>query len=254
VIKGAILKHHDHDVVELLQIRDSRVFTSADLHAPSVVGLAGQPRVAPLQVRDRAAPTRSYASPAVCEAHGVRAPLSDRPGRRTLSGPKHHELEVAMFTRVLCATDGSDHGDRALRYSAELACRERAELHVVHVIEKLWGGGMSGQNVLPNEAEIDDRIRAQTEAVVHSHELTAIVHLPKTNGRGVPERLARIADQVDADLIVVGTRGRSPIAGLISGSVTQRLLHTTARPVLAVPPDDRAPETSMRDSPPVAVA
>ena len=46
-----------------------------------------------------------------------------------------------------------------------------------------------------------------------------------------------IATEADADLIVAGTRGHSPVAGLLLGSVTQRLLHIARRPVLAVPPE-----------------
>ena len=43
------------------------------------------------------------------------------------------------------------------------------------------------------------------------------------------------ATEADADLIVAGTRGHSPVAGLLLGSVTQRLLHIARRPVLTVP-------------------
>ena len=43
------------------------------------------------------------------------------------------------------------------------------------------------------------------------------------------------ADAAGAELIVLGTRGHSPVAGLLLGSVTQRLLHIARRPVLAVP-------------------
>ena len=43
------------------------------------------------------------------------------------------------------------------------------------------------------------------------------------------------AREVGADLIVVGTRGHTAIAGLLLGSVTQRLLHIAPCPVLSVP-------------------
>ena len=36
---------------------------------------------------------------------------------------------------------------------------------------------------------------------------------------------------------MLGTRGHSPLAGIVLGSVTQQLLHATGRPVLAVPPE-----------------
>jgi nucleotide-binding universal stress UspA family protein len=43
-------------------------------------------------------------------------------------------------------------------------------------------------------------------------------------------------------VIVVGTRGRTPLAGLVLGGVTQRLLHIAPCPVLAVPPEHGWPE------------
>jgi nucleotide-binding universal stress UspA family protein len=48
--------------------------------------------------------------------------------------------------------------------------------------------------------------------------------------------IAEIADSVDADLIVVGTRGRAPVSEILLGSVPIQLLHVAHRPVLVVPP------------------
>lgn len=45
-------------------------------------------------------------------------------------------------------------------------------------------------------------------------------------------KIAEIADEVDADLVVVGSRGHSAIAGVILGSVAQRLPHMAHQPVL----------------------
>jgi nucleotide-binding universal stress UspA family protein len=53
---------------------------------------------------------------------------------------------------------------------------------------------------------------------------------------GGPARaIAAIADKVDADLIVCGTRGHSAVGGPLVGSVTQKLLHLAKQPVLVVP-------------------
>jgi nucleotide-binding universal stress UspA family protein len=48
--------------------------------------------------------------------------------------------------------------------------------------------------------------------------------------------IAELARRSQADMIVMGTRGRGQVAGLLLGSVTQRLLHLAPCPVLAVPP------------------
>lgn len=141
-----------------------------------------------------------------------------------------------MFTRILCATDGSEPADRALRYAAELTRHEGGELHIAHVIERLLGGRMSGQNVFLNEAEVDDKIKAQTARLTDEYGVSVTLHMTKGDASHVAQRLSAIADAIDADLIVVGTRGHSSLGGLILGSVTQRLLHATRRPVLALPP------------------
>ena len=49
-----------------------------------------------------------------------------------------------MYTTILCATDGLEHSDRALRGATELAGRDGAELHVVHVSERFLGGRLTG--------------------------------------------------------------------------------------------------------------
>jgi nucleotide-binding universal stress UspA family protein len=54
--------------------------------------------------------------------------------------------------------------------------------------------------------------------------------------------IAAVAREVDADVIVVGTRGHGRVAGMLLDSVTQRLLHVAPCPVLAVPANVAAPD------------
>ena len=57
-------------------------------------------------------------------------------------------------------------------------------------------------------------------------------------GAGMAHAIADIAEKSKADLIVTGTRGHSPVAGLLVGSVTQRLVHIAKQPILVVPATD----------------
>jgi nucleotide-binding universal stress UspA family protein len=142
-----------------------------------------------------------------------------------------------MYQRILCATDGTEHGDRALSEGLRLAREAGGELHVVHVIERIPGGGrLRGQNVFVTEPAIDDRIREQVDDI--ACELGIAVHMHTLSGSGqLARRLADLGERLDVDLIVLGSRGHSPLRGIVLGSVTQQMLHDAGRPVLAVPPE-----------------
>jgi nucleotide-binding universal stress UspA family protein len=55
-------------------------------------------------------------------------------------------------------------------------------------------------------------------------------------GRDVAEELDLIATEVDAELVVIGLRRRSPVGKLLLGSAASRILLTATRPVLTVKP------------------
>jgi nucleotide-binding universal stress UspA family protein len=138
-----------------------------------------------------------------------------------------------MFTNIIWATDGSVAADRALDTAKELALAGNGSLTVLHCKELLVGRA-GGYPVYADETELQEKIRKQADelreaglAVVLRVE-TATVHSPA-------HAIAEAARELDADVIVVGTRGHTPLAGLLLGSVTQRLLHIAPCPVLAVP-------------------
>jgi nucleotide-binding universal stress UspA family protein len=141
-----------------------------------------------------------------------------------------------MFSNILWATDGSEHADRALDYAAGLACTKHSELQVVHIVETIIGGRVAGQHARLDEDRIDAKINAQAERISTEHGIQATVHMTPSGTGNIADGIAGIAAGCGADLIVVGTRGHSPIGGLVLGSVTQRLLQVASCPVLAVPP------------------
>lgn len=141
-----------------------------------------------------------------------------------------------MFTTIIWATDGSDHAERALGYAVEMAEREHAELHVVHVVEKLVSGRASGMDVFLNEDQTRQRMTDQVRAATAGHHIKIVLNILPGRSGHVGSVIAELARELPADVIVVGTRGHSPVGSLVLGGVTQRLLHEAPCPVLAIPP------------------
>ncbi|HVP75693.1 MAG TPA: universal stress protein [Gaiellaceae bacterium] len=139
-----------------------------------------------------------------------------------------------MFKTVVWATDGSEAADRALPFAKELAAGEGRSLIVVHSKERFIGGRSAGYPVLADEDELETKIQAQVEEA-RKEGLDATFRLVSGAAGHVAHMIADVAGEVGADVIVVGTRGHAPVAGLLLGSVTQRLLHIAHCPVLAVP-------------------
>ena len=141
-----------------------------------------------------------------------------------------------MFSTIVWATDGSAHADRALEYAVAIAQRDGAAIHVAHVVEKLVGVRLAGQNAKLDENELDAKIADQVKTLGAQNGLTVRLHMTSGRSGDVAARIAEIAGECGADLIVVGTRGHSAVVGAVIGSVTQRLLHVADCAVLAVPP------------------
>ena len=140
-----------------------------------------------------------------------------------------------MFKKIVWATDGSESADQCLPLVESLATESSAEVLIVHCEELTLptkGGGAYPLHA--DEDELLAKIRAQAEQLSRPD---APATLEKTRARvgGAAQAIATAAQSGHADLIVVGTRGHTPLGGMLLGSVTQRLLHIAPCPVLAVP-------------------
>jgi nucleotide-binding universal stress UspA family protein len=143
-----------------------------------------------------------------------------------------------MYKKVIWATDGSEAADRALPHAKAIAAESGAPLVVVYCEEfTLPGKGGGSLPVHANEEEIQAKVEGQV-AELSSDGVKASLQSARSQVGGAAHAIADIAAAEQADLIVVGTRGHTPLAGLLLGSVTQRLLHIASCPVLAVPAHD----------------
>lgn len=137
------------------------------------------------------------------------------------------------------ATDGSENADQALAVAKSLASDEAATLTIVHVVQKIATSGDKALGWYANEELVDAKVE-QIASQLAKEGVNASVKMVTHVGPQPAHQIAEVAREAGADLIVVGTRGHSAIAGLLLGSVTQRLLHVAPCPVLVVPPADEA--------------
>jgi nucleotide-binding universal stress UspA family protein len=137
-----------------------------------------------------------------------------------------------MFKTIVVALDGSEGSQRAVPFAVGLARRDNARIVIAHVEEDIVGKG--GGPIHATEDEIQADIRRQAEEL-SGQGVEASVEMASVMVGGPAHAIASIADKCGADLIVTGTRGHSPVAGLLLGSVTQRLLHIAHQPVLVIP-------------------
>jgi nucleotide-binding universal stress UspA family protein len=139
-----------------------------------------------------------------------------------------------MFETIVWATDGSENSDRALPYARELASQEGARMVVVHIREVFVAQFAAGLPVRADENDLEAKVERQA-AELTTEGIEVEVKIASVGSAGTARMIADAAGEADADVLVTGTRGHGALAGLLVGSVTQRLLHIAPCPVLAVP-------------------
>ena len=152
-----------------------------------------------------------------------------------------------MKRSIVCGVDGSPDSEAALAVAAGLAESVGARLVLANVVEHVPSpyatvgalGPAPVVQALPGEA-LRDRVEAGERLL---EQLAAEAELPAVERRVVTglaaERLADLADEVGAELIVVGSRGRGAFKAAFLGSVSTSLIGVARCPVLVVPPGAR---------------
>jgi nucleotide-binding universal stress UspA family protein len=145
---------------------------------------------------------------------------------------------------ILICYDGSDGAVKALSAAAKLFPGARATIAFAWKPPLPYGGiSYGGQIILPPEIqqEIAQKAREEAERLVgaaveraRSEGLDATTDVRESK---VPiwRQLLAAADDIDADVIVAGSRGYGEVKALLLGSTSQALAHHSRRPLLIVP-------------------
>jgi nucleotide-binding universal stress UspA family protein len=145
--------------------------------------------------------------------------------------------EEKPMKKIVIATDGSPSALEAVEYGLELAADQGAEPILVHVapateVLPVAAYSMGAPVSVPHEPDEHDRTSLDEAVEIAAQRgLEAKAELLMGDAA---HAIVAYADSVDADLIVVGSRGHGTIAGALLGSVSRRVLHEAKRPVLVV--------------------
>lgn len=142
------------------------------------------------------------------------------------------------YHRILFATDFSPASEAALKYATALARDSGARLLIVHV-EELPTPYAGGEMMLPQPEYPNPEIRKMLEAVVPTDKSVAYEHHLLLGTAA--EDIVRIATEEKADLIVIGTHGRTGLKRVLMGSVAEAVMRHAHCPVLTLKQSDKTP-------------
>lgn len=135
-----------------------------------------------------------------------------------------------MFERILLALDAGDSGSVATSFTVALARKCDAAVHVVHVNEYLLGGrGITSESLAEAADLVADALRDMHAAGVSA---TGVTY--RTTVFDIPAAICDLADQVRADVIVLGSRRRRR-PSFLRRSTRDRIARYTPLPVVTAP-------------------
>ena len=137
---------------------------------------------------------------------------------------------------IVIATDGSGPADEAVRVGIQLAAERRAEVTFVHVTAPRPGAPADDAARLRQSLRRLAAVEQETalmEAAAAADEAGLSWALEHFSGDPA-ETIVAVAERKDADLIVIGSRGRGAVASALLGSVSHGVMAAARRPVLVV--------------------
>ncbi|MFB6085600.1 MAG: universal stress protein [Halodesulfurarchaeum sp.] len=142
---------------------------------------------------------------------------------------------MSLYERIVVPTDGSASSQPAIDHAVDLAAAQDATIHGVYVVN------LSSFSGVPTEGSwegVSAALEREGEEALEMVEDAAAVRevpveLVRLEGRP-SQQIVEYADDIDADLIVMGTHGRGGLDRLLLGSVAERVVRAASAPVMTV--------------------
>jgi len=142
---------------------------------------------------------------------------------------------MGEIKKIVIATDGSEYTKKSVEFAIKLAKNLNAEIHGIYVMDT------AAFVSIPLDAALEDILEILKEEGRKA--LEYVENLAKENGvrvhtkilEGYPaEMIVKYAEEIGADLISVGTLGKSGIERFILGSVSEKVIRLSKIPVMVV--------------------
>ncbi len=132
-----------------------------------------------------------------------------------------------MYETILVATDGSEPSNRATDHAIDLAATFDADLHAIYVVDtRRYGASMAGGS----EAALGE-LESRGQELLEDVALRADTAVMTDVRDGRPhQEIGAYADEIDADLVVLGNRGLGDSSEI--GSTAERVVRYVDRPVI----------------------
>jgi len=138
-----------------------------------------------------------------------------------------------VYDTIVHPTDGSPCAERGLEHAISLAGAYDADLHVIYAVPT------AHIPAVPSPERMTEQLSEAGEQIVRRNEEQAreagLSRVTTHVEHGVAHtRILALVEEAEADLIVMGTHGRSGLERYLLGSVTERVIRESSVPVLAV--------------------
>jgi universal stress protein A len=140
---------------------------------------------------------------------------------------------MTVYKRILVAVDLTEHSDRVVSSATEIARAFGAEISLLHVVEYVPVEPM-GEALLPAvdiEDELIEGARRRLDELVERLQLGQVDH--RVESGTIKSEVVRVASEIEADLVVLGSRERHGVAVLLN-LTEDTILHAAPCDVLAV--------------------
>ena len=136
-----------------------------------------------------------------------------------------------MYDRLLAAVDDSEVSPRVIAAAKELASLSQGQVWVLHLREREFG--RLGLTPIESDEEAQEPVKAGVDALTQAG-IDAHGEVRETVFGHAAREIVKDAQEHDAGVIIMGSRGRSELTGAILGSTAHKVIHLTDRPVMVV--------------------